>query len=169
MSEDRELRAILEDTQARLKTALLRSDELERRARLSEAKEQQLEERVARLQARLGTVEPVASAATSIRDELSRLEARLAALDQAVPPLPPGSVCQRCGDDGVLDASWVGTPHSRSPLMAAVESNPRALVFKGSLETGFTARVCSRCGYTELFADAPEELAKADARAQGAP
>jgi predicted nucleic-acid-binding Zn-ribbon protein len=74
-----------------------------------------------------------------------------------------GQPCAKCGSRKVVpDAELLDQgQYSDGSLKAKYERNPSALFFKGRAVTRLLARVCARCGYTELYAEYPEALYEA--------
>jgi hypothetical protein len=71
------------------------------------------------------------------------------------------SVCPKCGcPDVIPDAQLVEERSGgrNRPLQAEVDENPGTLLFRGAHLGALRARVCGRCGFTELFVSNPEEL-----------
>lgn len=149
MTDGRELRAILEKTQARVRDLEAKADELERRRNLAEQRARGLEaelaaarERVAQVEGRLN-----ATGAAAWTEELDRLqnrigtlELRLAQADSTTPQLPVVGVCSRCG----------------SKSMTLLDPNASLQGKKGSSRV--LAAVCSECGLVELNAEAPHSI-----------
>jgi hypothetical protein len=46
--------------------------------------------------------------------------------------------------------------YSDGSLKAIVVEKPEAIIFQGRKTTRIRANICGECGFTELFADAPE-------------
>jgi predicted nucleic-acid-binding Zn-ribbon protein len=71
--------------------------------------------------------------------------------------------CAKCGSDkivpdaGILDQGQ----YSDGSLKAKVEKHPSAILFKGQVLSNLIARICGRCGYTELYAERPEDIYEA--------
>jgi predicted nucleic-acid-binding Zn-ribbon protein len=72
-------------------------------------------------------------------------------------------VCAKCGADAVIPRAILMDQGqgSQGALTVKVERHPEALFFKDASLSPLVARVCGLCGYTELYADSPEELYKA--------
>ena len=69
--------------------------------------------------------------------------------------------CPKCGSpDVVPDVRLLDRGHAnyQHDLQAQVEEHPDAWVFKGPVRSSLRARVCGRCGYTELYAQDPGAL-----------
>jgi len=56
--------------------------------------------------------------------------------------------------------------NSELDLTARVDGDPAALVLKDSARSKIHAYICSSCGYTELYADNPNELRSASEAAK---
>ena len=54
-----------------------------------------------------------------------------------------------------------GDHHSKNDLTVTVYQKPGALMFKGTVYSDVTARVCGNCGFIELFATAHKQLLEA--------
>ena len=71
-------------------------------------------------------------------------------------------VCPKCNSGKivpnarVMDRGHLNT--DAGELSVIVYERPDALVFKGSHSAELSARVCGDCGYTEFFAEEPQEL-----------
>ena len=66
----------------------------------------------------------------------------------------PPEVCAKCGGKPVLlgdlrDVNWVAT-----------YADPSALLMKGTKMTAVESATCTQCGYIELYAKAPGEIAQ---------
>lgn len=69
--------------------------------------------------------------------------------------------CPKCGSSEVVPSVRVldrGDGNWTSDLQVAVDAKPDALLFKGRQKSSLTARVCSACGYAELYATDPQAL-----------
>ncbi|HEX5215394.1 MAG TPA: hypothetical protein VFV98_08005 [Vicinamibacterales bacterium] len=72
--------------------------------------------------------------------------------------------CPKCQSNEVVDDVRVvdrGDHHSKNDLSVTVYQKPGNLVFKGTVYSNVTARVCGNCGYIELFAAEHRELLEA--------
>jgi hypothetical protein len=86
--------------------------------------------------------------------------------------MPEPLLCSRCGSDEVMPRVRVverGDDGMRHDVQAEVLRRPNALLFKRPERVNLTARVCSACGYTELYADTPAALYKAYLQADANP
>ena len=86
--------------------------------------------------------------------------------------MPDVLLCSRCGSDEVMPRVRVverGEDGVRHDLQAEVLRRPNALLFKRAERVNLTARVCSACGYTELYVDAPGTLYRAYLQADANP
>jgi len=86
--------------------------------------------------------------------------------------MPELLLCPRCGSDEVMPRIRVverGEDGMRHDLQAEVLRRPNALLFKRPERANLTARVCSACGYTELYVDAPGALYRAYLQADASP
>jgi hypothetical protein len=86
--------------------------------------------------------------------------------------MPNPLLCLRCGADEVMPRVRVverGDDNIRYELQAEVLRRPNALVFKRPERVNLTARVCSACGFTELYVDAPAALYRAYLQADSNP
>lgn len=166
MSDDRELRDALEQTQARLKSAEDTLAEIDRRRSLAEQRAAELErqlaagkEQLAALQARLQLSErgAVEEQLARVQARLETLELRLRQVDQVAPRLPASGVCTRCGASAVVGRAELvainATANASGTISATVDREPGAAFFKGTVRGPVWAAVCGRCGYMELNAD----------------
>jgi predicted nucleic-acid-binding Zn-ribbon protein len=55
------------------------------------------------------------------------------------------------------------------PVNLRIDGNPSATFFKHSARSVLRAYVCSKCGFTEFYADNPKELNRAFVEAQADP
>ena len=70
--------------------------------------------------------------------------------------------CTKCGSDRVMpDVHILDHGQWQGQLMARVDTNPDAIVFKGAMTSRLRGRVCGDCGFVELFVDNPNTLYKA--------
>ena len=86
--------------------------------------------------------------------------------------MPDLLLCPRCGSDEVMPRVRVverGDDGLRHDLQAEILRRPNALLFKRPERANLTARVCSACGYTELYVDAPAALYRAYLQADANP
>ena len=86
--------------------------------------------------------------------------------------MPEPLLCGRCGSDEVMPRVRVverGDDGMRHDLQAEILRRPNALLFKRPERVNLTARVCSACGYAELYADAPAALYRAYLQADSNP
>ncbi len=74
--------------------------------------------------------------------------------------LSPKKRCPACQSEKLVPGARVLDRNQTfsQNLTVEVDRNPDALVFRGNTPSDLRAWVCSRCGYTSLFADRPEEL-----------
>lgn len=169
MSEERELRDLLEATQERLKEAEARLSAAERARALAAQRAQELERaadaeraRIAALeeQVRLGNKDVAAQTLGQLKARLETLELRLTQTESISPRLPASGVCSRCGSSKIaspvrLDAHV----ESRSgPVHATFDRDPSAAFFKQPVNTPIAAAICGACGYVELNATTAAEL-----------
>ena len=64
--------------------------------------------------------------------------------------------CPKCGcRDHVANAK----AHSEYDLSLSITKQPEALIFKDHRTTTVSARVCLDCGFVELYADSPVNIA----------
>ena len=72
-------------------------------------------------------------------------------------------VCTKCGADRVIPRATLMDQGQGSPgvLSVKVERHPEALFFRDATLSPLVARVCGECGYTELYADSPQQLYEA--------
>jgi hypothetical protein len=84
--------------------------------------------------------------------------------------------CSRCGAAKVMEDVRVNTDlpgaggrgaGGRVPVVAYVQKDPDAWVFKGTVFGVLRARVCGGCGHTELYTTNFEELYAAYQKARG--
>jgi hypothetical protein len=77
--------------------------------------------------------------------------------------------CTRCGADKVMDVELCTNPSDFAslPLVASVERDPAALLFKGSVVGALRGRVCGGCGHTEIYTTDFEKVYEAYQRSQG--
>jgi rubrerythrin len=59
-------------------------------------------------------------------------------------------------DVRVIDRDYVSS--TSEELTVGMYQNPEALLFKGLHQSALRAWICASCGYTELFAQNPQEL-----------
>ncbi len=86
--------------------------------------------------------------------------------------MPEQLLCPRCDSDEVMPRVRVverGEDGMRHDLQAEVMRRPNAFLFKRPERTNLTARVCSACGYTEFYVDAPGALYRAYLQADANP
>jgi hypothetical protein len=71
--------------------------------------------------------------------------------------------CNRCGSTKMVPITGVADQgqYSDGSLKAVVYSNPDAWLFKGPVYARLYARICGECGFTELFAENPQEIYEA--------
>ena len=71
-------------------------------------------------------------------------------------------VCPKCTSEKMVPNARVMDRGQNNidagDLTVVVYEDPDALIFKGSHSAQLSARVCGDCGYTELFAEDPQEL-----------
>jgi predicted nucleic-acid-binding Zn-ribbon protein len=80
--------------------------------------------------------------------------------------------CPRCGSDKVMEDVRLRTEGFESAggaakLLATVHSDPRALLFKGTVTGTLRGRVCGGCGYTEIYTTNFEQLYEAYRKSRG--
>ncbi len=65
--------------------------------------------------------------------------------------------CAKCGSDTIINAPLMGgSGEGTGEVYIQVLEHPDALMFKGPRRGALQARVCGKCGYTELYtANAP--------------
>jgi predicted nucleic-acid-binding Zn-ribbon protein len=81
-------------------------------------------------------------------------------------------LCPRCGSDEVMPRVRIverGDDGMRHEVQAEVLRRPNALLFKRPERVNLTARVCSACGYAELYVDSPGALFRAHLEADANP
>ena len=86
--------------------------------------------------------------------------------------MPDPLLCPRCGSNEVMPRVRVaerGDDNIRYDLQVEVLRRPNALLFKRPERANLTARVCSACGYAELYVDAPGALYGAYVQADANP
>src|SRR5918993_2719812 len=86
--------------------------------------------------------------------------------------MPDPLLCRRCGSDEVMPRVRVverAEDGVRHDLQAEVQRRPNALLFKRPERANLTAQVCSACGYTELYVEAPGVLYRAYLQADASP
>jgi predicted nucleic-acid-binding Zn-ribbon protein len=68
--------------------------------------------------------------------------------------------CAKCGSKRIVPRARVldQGEYSDGVLKAALDRNPEAWIFKGTVLSSLCACICADCGFTELYADHPEEL-----------
>ena len=70
--------------------------------------------------------------------------------------------CPKCGSSRLIKHATVvdrGHAGSKQPLQVATYKDPDALFLKGEHECSVFAWICLGCGFTELYAENPEDLA----------
>jgi hypothetical protein len=86
--------------------------------------------------------------------------------------MPVPLVCPRCGSDEVIPRVRVverGDDGMRHEVQAEVLRRPNALIFKRPERVDLTAKVCSACGYVELYVESPGALFRAHLEADAIP
>jgi predicted nucleic-acid-binding Zn-ribbon protein len=86
--------------------------------------------------------------------------------------MPEPLLCPRCGSNEVMSRVRIierGDDNMRHEVQVEVLRRPNAMLFKRPERTNLTARVCSACGYVELYADAPDVLYRAYLQADANP
>jgi predicted nucleic-acid-binding Zn-ribbon protein len=81
-------------------------------------------------------------------------------------------LCPRCGSDEVMPRVRIverGDDGMRHEVQAEVLRRPNARLFKRPERVNLTARVCSACGYAELYAESPGALYRAQLEADADP
>lgn len=81
-------------------------------------------------------------------------------------------LCIRCGSESVIPRVRVierGDDGQRHDLQVEVQRRPNALIFKRPERVNLSARVCSECGHSELYADSPGALYTAYMQADAGP
>ena len=68
--------------------------------------------------------------------------------------------CPNCGSTEIIPRVRVVDHAHRRKMDLGVEiyANPHALLFKGTHMGKLHARICGKCGYTELFVENPREI-----------
>lgn len=176
MSEERELRDLLEATQERLQLAEARLGEVERARALAAQRAQELEliasnekQRIAILeeQVRLGQKDVAAETLAQMKARLETLELRITQTQAVSPRLPPGGVCSRCGSSMVIpNADVAGAQSPVVSLYAVIERDPNAMIFKDPMTSKLSIAVCGSCGYVEMTAAGAHHLWAAYAKAR---
>jgi hypothetical protein len=71
--------------------------------------------------------------------------------------------CAKCKSPKIIPAARLldRSESASKDLSAFVEQNPEAFVFRGKVESSLRARICGECGYTEIWAVAPDVLYEA--------
>jgi hypothetical protein len=86
--------------------------------------------------------------------------------------MPVPLVCPRCGSDEVMPRVRIverGDDGMRHEVQAEVLRRPNALIFKRPERVDLTARVCSACGFVELYVESPGALFRAHLEADANP
>ena len=86
--------------------------------------------------------------------------------------MPEPLLCPRCDSDEVMPRVRIierGEDGMRHDLQAEVLRRPNALLFKRPERVNLSARVCSACGYAELYVDTPSALYRAYLQADANP
>lgn len=75
--------------------------------------------------------------------------------------------CAKCGSYEIVPRAQVLDQglHSDGTLKVQYQPTPSAFVFKGTVKSPLSARVCGECGFVELFADNAKALYDAYANA----
>lgn len=168
MSEDRELRDLLEATQERVRVAEDRLAEVERARALAVQRARELEliagnekQRIEILeeQIRLGKQDVAAETLAQMKARLETLELRIKQTETLAPRLPPGGVCSRCGSSMVIpNAEVTGAQSPVTALYAVIERDPSAMIFKDPMTSKLSLAVCGACGYVEMTAQSSRHL-----------
>jgi predicted nucleic-acid-binding Zn-ribbon protein len=69
--------------------------------------------------------------------------------------------CPKCGSSDLIKKATVvdrGHGGSKQPLQVATYKDAEALFFKGEHERPVFAWICVSCGFTELYAESPQDL-----------
>ena len=73
--------------------------------------------------------------------------------------MPHPQTCSKCQSEKILPRVRIrGDVASRYDLLVEVHEHPQAILFTGTHRVEVRARVCGECGYTELYAEKPQEL-----------
>jgi hypothetical protein len=86
--------------------------------------------------------------------------------------MPVPLVCPRCGSDEVMPRVRIverGDDGMRHEVQAEVLRRPNALIFKRPERVDLTAKVCSACGFVELYVESPGALFRAHLEADANP
>lgn len=76
--------------------------------------------------------------------------------------MPRVEKCAKCGGAVIQRAMIVDESRKgETNLKVRVDADPTAMVFKKATRSDVHAYICSSCGFTELYADNPEELYRA--------
>ncbi len=75
--------------------------------------------------------------------------------------------CSRCGSDKMMEDVHLTYAHAAQGLMADVQSDPKALLLKGTVFGYLRGRICGGCGYTEISTTNFEQLYKAYQQSRG--
>ena len=76
--------------------------------------------------------------------------------------------CPKCDSERIIPDVYVedkGMSNVPWSLSVRVDEKPDALVFKGRHKTALEARICGECGFAELYAEDPQALYAAYAKA----
>lgn len=144
--DSRSLRKALEETQARLKTALDLVADLEQRHQQALRDEVSLRDRLA---AHEHDKEGADERLHGLQAALAELQRRLGLLDETTPRSSSdaqSSRCQKCSSDRI----------AFTPLHVTCGEGRNALRLGNNVLA--LARACGRCGFTELYGDNPQEL-----------
>ncbi|MFO0600431.1 MAG: hypothetical protein U0228_34300 [Myxococcaceae bacterium] len=170
-ADERELRATLEDTQARLKEAEKRVHQLVHDLTLSQQREGELKAEAEGLKSKLASLsgrEPqeMAVLAEQLQVRLAEVERTLAAVNQASPRLPSvGGVCPRCGSRDFAQRATLRGPNNYEILLG-VDRDPNAAFFRDAATSRVYAACCAQCGLVEFGAEYPGALLAAWERAK---
>jgi hypothetical protein len=72
--------------------------------------------------------------------------------------------CSNCQPEKIIPNVRVvdrGHNYTKLSLSVAVDADPNAMLFTGTVESALRAQECGDCGYTRLFADDHNELRRA--------
>lgn len=74
------------------------------------------------------------------------------------------AVCAKCGASAVMSGVGLVDGSHEERVRVEVHRKPDAKLFKGAVRTTLEALVCSKCGFTELYAKEPARLFEAQKR-----
>jgi predicted nucleic-acid-binding Zn-ribbon protein len=76
------------------------------------------------------------------------------------------SSCSKCGSTRIIPEAYTAELACGGPLAACVNSNPAAMLFKGTHTGYLKASICGDCGHTELYVENASELYEAYVKSQ---